>query len=85
MANHERAERVDDLLKTVQEKTGLDLDQAKGAIEAVLGFLKDKLPEPIAGQLENFIGGDGDGDGLDIGDALGGLGDMAKGLFGGND
>ena len=79
--------QVDDLLKTVQEKTGLDLDQAKGAIEAVLGFLKDKLPEPIAGQLDNFIGGgDGEGGGgLDIGDALGGIGDMAKGLFGGGD
>ena len=73
---------MDDLLKTVQEKTGLDLDQAKGAIEAVIGFLKDKLPEPISGQLEKLIDGDG---GLDIGDALGGLGDMAKGLFGGND
>ena len=77
---------MDDLLKTVQEKAGLDLDQAKGAIEAVLGFLKDKLPEPIAGQLDNFIGGGGgEGGGLDIGDALGGIGDMAKGLFGGGD
>ena len=74
---------VDDLLKTVQEKTGLDLDQAKGAIEAVLGFIKDKLPAPIAGQLENLIGGDGDSDDGDGGGFdLGGLGDMAKGLFG---
>ena len=75
---------MDDLLKVVQEKTGLDVSQAKGAIEAVLGFLKDKLPEPIAGQIENFIGGDGDGGeggGLDIGDALGSIG----GLFGGGD
>lgn len=77
---------VDELLKTVQEKTGLDLDQAKGAIEAVMGFLKDKLPEPIAGQLDKFVGGEGgDGDGGGLGDALGGIGDMAKGLFGGND
>lgn len=69
---------MEDLLKTVQEKTGLDVSQAQGAIEAVLGFLKDKLPEPIAGQLDNLIGGDGDGGGLD----LGGIADMAKGLFG---
>ena len=76
---------MDDLLKTVQEKTGLDIDQAKGAIEAVLGFLKDKLPGPIGDQLDNFIGGggddgDGDGGGLDVG----GLLDQAKGLFGGD-
>jgi hypothetical protein len=45
---------VDDLLKTVQEKTGLDVSQAKGAIEAVLGFVKDKLPDPIADQLDGL-------------------------------
>ena len=75
---------MDDLLTTVQEKTGLDIDQAKGAIEAVLGFLKDKLPGPIGDQLDNFIGGGGDdgdgGGGLDVG----GLLDQAKGLFGGD-
>ena len=75
---------MDDLLKTVQEKTGLDIDQAKGAIEAVLGFLKDKLPGPIGDQLDNFIGGGGDGDGDGGGMDVGGLLDQAKGLFGGD-
>jgi hypothetical protein len=73
---------MDELLKTVQDKTGLDLEQAQGAIEAVLGFIKDKLPGPIASQLEGLIGGgDGDGDGGGLMDKLG---DLGKGLLGGN-
>jgi len=73
---------MDELLKTVQEKTGLDLDQAKGAIEAVIGFIKDKLPEPIASQLDGFLdGGDGDGGGGGLMDQIT---DLGKGLLGGD-
>ncbi len=72
---------MDELLKTVQEKTGLDVDQAKGAIEAVIGFIKDKLPAPIASQLEGFIGGDDAGDNGE--GLMGKLTDMGKGLLGG--
>lgn len=71
---------MEELLKTVQEKTGLDLDQAQGAIEAVLDFIKDKLPGPIASQIENFIGGDGGG----AGGLMDKLGDLGKGLLGGD-
>ena len=37
---------MDELLKVVTEKTGLPFDKAQGAIDAVLGFIKDKLPGP---------------------------------------
>jgi len=70
---------MEELLKAVSDKTGLPADKAQGAIEAVLDFLKDKLPEPIAGQLENFIGGDDAGEGAGIGDLL----DKGKGMLGG--
>jgi len=70
---------MDELLKAVADKTGLPADKAQGAIEAVLDFLKDKLPEPIAGQLENFIGGEDSDEGGGIGDLL----DKGKGMLGG--
>ena len=73
---------MDELLKTVQEKTGLDLDQAQGAIEAVLSFVKDKLPGPIASQIDGFIGGGDDGDGG--GGFMDKITDMGKGLLGGD-
>jgi len=79
---------MEELLKTVAEKTGLPADKAQGAIEAVIDFLKEKLPEPIAGQLDKFIGGDGaggdDDDGAGLGDMLDKGKDLLGGMFGGD-
>lgn len=61
---------MEQLIKLVTEKTGISADQAKGAVETVLGFLKDKIPG-IGGQLEGIMGGN-----------LGGLADMAKDKLG---
>ncbi|MDR9451392.1 MAG: hypothetical protein RI637_09265 [Acidimicrobiia bacterium] len=76
---------MEELLKTVAEKTGLPLDKAQGAIDAVMDFLKDKLPEPIAGQIEKLIEGGGDTMGgitEKLGDMTGGLTDKLGGMFG---
>ncbi len=60
---------MDELIKQVATKTGISEDQARTAVDTVVGFLKNRLPEPIAGQLDNVISG-GEG-------AAGGLGDLA--------
>jgi hypothetical protein len=67
---------MDELIQLVVQKTGIPEETAKTAVETVIGFLKDKLPAPIAGQLDSLISGGG----LDAGaaDMLQGLG----GLFG---
>jgi hypothetical protein len=57
---------MDELVKLVSEKVGINEDQAKQAVDTVVGFLKEKLPEPLAGQLEAALEGN-----------LGDLGDMA--------
>lgn len=66
---------MDELVKQVVEKTGIPEATARQVIETVIGFLKDKLPAPIAGQIDGVLGN------VDLGaaaDALKGLG----GLFG---
>ena len=65
---------MDELVKLVADKVGISEAQAQQAVETVLAFLKEKLPEPIAGQVEAAL--EGDLSGLD--DLVGGLG----GLFG---
>ncbi|HEX8351767.1 MAG TPA: hypothetical protein VF611_02505 [Pyrinomonadaceae bacterium] len=77
---------MDELIKQVVERTGISESQAQTAVTTVLGFLKNRLPEPIAGQLDGFLGGaagaaGGVAGGLagTAGDVLGGLG----GMFGG--
>ena len=73
---------MDELVKQVVERTGISEAQAQTAVTTVLGFLKTRLPEPIAGQLDGLVGGAGGAVGgiADrAGDVLGGLG----GMFGG--
>ena len=78
---------MEELIKQVTERTGISEAQAQTAVITVLGFLKGRLPEPIAGQLDSFLGGAGGVGGADAGglggaagSVLGGLG----GLLGGN-
>ena len=74
---------MEELLKMLQEKVNLSPDQAKKAIETVMGFLKDKLPGPIGDQVSKLLGG-GDGEG-GAGGALGGIGEKLGGMFGKKD
>ncbi|HEV2859901.1 MAG TPA: hypothetical protein VGX48_02720 [Pyrinomonadaceae bacterium] len=75
---------MDELIRQVTERTGISEQQARTAVETVIGFLKTRLPAPIAGHLDSFTGGGATGSGGggladQAGDVLGGLG----GMFGG--
>jgi uncharacterized protein (DUF2267 family) len=43
---------MDELVNVVQEKTGLPEDKAKQAVNVVIDFLKDRLPGPMAKQVD---------------------------------
>ena len=66
---------MDELVKMVAEKVGITETQAKQAVETVLGFLKDKLPAPVASQVESALTG---GEMPDVG----GLGKKLGGILG---
>ena len=61
---------MDELVKLVSQKTGLSEEQSKKAVEVVIGYLKLKLPAPVAGQIDALLSGGGD------------LGSLAQGLGG---
>ncbi len=69
---------MEEVVKLVVEKTGLSEAHAKLAVETVLGFLKTKLPAPLAGQLDGLLGGSGGA----AANPLGQAGDLVKGLGG---
>jgi hypothetical protein len=50
---------MDELVKLVSQKTGLSEDMAKVAVDTVAGYLKDRLPDPIAAQIDGVLGGAG--------------------------
>ena len=69
---------MDELIKRITEKTGISEDQARSAVNTVAGFLKDKLPAPIAGQVDNVLSGAG------VTDKLGDAASKVGSMFGGS-
>ena len=61
---------MDEIVKLVVQKTGISEEQARTAVTTVVNFLKQKLPAPIAGQIDGVLSGSG------VGDALKGLGGL---------
>jgi len=64
---------MDELIKLVVEKTGISEEMAKVAVNTVIEFLKERLPEPLAGRLDDVIEG---ADLTGIGDLVSGLGGL---------
>jgi hypothetical protein len=52
---------MDELINVVVQRTGLSQEQAAQAVTAVIGFLKTKLPAPIAAHLDSFVVGGASG------------------------
>lgn len=62
---------MEEVIKLVAEKAGISMEQAKSAVETVVGFVKGKLPPGIADKLEDVISGK---------EIPGGLAGMAAGI-----
>ena len=70
---------MDELVKRISEKTGISEDQARSAVNVVSNFLKEKLPAPIAGQVDNVLSGAGG-----MTDKLGDAAAKVGNIFGGS-
>ena len=75
---------MEELIRQVAERTGISEAQAQTAVITVIGFIKGRLPEPIAGHLDSFLGGAGGADAGGLGDAAGGVLGGLGGLLGGS-
>lgn len=68
---------MNEIIQRLIEKTGLPEDKAAMAVETVIGFLKEKLPAPIASQIDNLMSGSSG-----MAEQLGGIGSSLGGMFG---
>jgi hypothetical protein len=71
-----RRTEMDELINQVAQRTGLSHDNAKAAVDTVVGFIKQRLPAPVASQIDGFLGGTTGTTGA------GGIDDLTKGLGG---
>jgi nucleoid DNA-binding protein len=44
-----------ELINIIVQKTGISQENAQQAVQVTLGFLKTKLPTPLASQLDSFL------------------------------
>ena len=44
-----------ELINTIVQKTGISQENAQKSVQVTLGFLKTKLPTPLAAQLDSFL------------------------------
>ena len=66
---------MDEIVRALQDRLGLDEQTARKAATTVIDVLQDRLPEPVAGQLRKLTDGEGGSSGSGAG-----LGDVAKGI-----
>ena len=52
---------MDEIITLVTQRAGIPADKAKLAVDTVLGFLKSKMPSPIAGQIDAALAGQAGG------------------------
>ena len=52
---------MDDLIRTVSEKAGINAEQAKTAVNTVMEYIKNKVPG-LGEKLQGMISGGGAGD-----------------------
>ena len=69
---------MNELVQLVQQKTGLSQDMAQTAVDTVVGYLKTKLPAPLASGLNDFMGAGASGDAASAAAAGEGGGLMGK-------
>lgn len=67
---------IDELVNRVAERTGLPPEQARTAAETVIGFLKERLPAPLAGAVDAATQSDGNETNAE------GIANQAQGIFG---
>ena len=65
-----------ELVKLVSSKTGLNEEMATLAVDTVIGYVKQKLPPELSGQLESLLSGQ---------ESSAGIMGAVKGLFGKKD
>ncbi len=64
---------MDEMAKMVSQRTGLSEDQSRKAAQAVMDYIMNRVPTPIANQVR---------DAVNSGKSMGDLGNIARGMGG---
>ncbi len=65
---------MDEIVKEVAQKADVSEEVARKTVEVVVEILKEKLPTPVASQIDGILAGE-----ADVGDIVKGIGDLLGG------
>lgn len=65
---------MQELVQLIVERTGISEESATQAVDAVIAYVKQRAPAPVAAQLENYLTGETAASA--VGAAKGALGSM---------
>ena len=68
---------MNEIIQRLTEKTGLSEENANAAVDTVVGFLKEKLPDSMASQIDGLLAG-----GAGMGERVGSIAKGIGGMFG---
>jgi hypothetical protein len=71
---------MNELVNLITQKTGISNDMAQQIVQIVSGYLKDRLPEPVASQVSNALGSQPAGSGSS--QSAGNMASQGKGFLG---
>ncbi|GAA4303168.1 hypothetical protein [Compostibacter hankyongensis] len=75
---------MQEFIQELQQKVGLNPDQAKQAVETILEKIKAKVPESFHGAIDSIFSGENVDNLVQKAEGfLGGAGDKLSGMFGG--
>ncbi len=66
---------MNEMIRLIMEKTGLNEEQARKAAETAIGFIKERLPSGLGAQVDSALAGQSEG-------TLGGMTRKAGSVFG---
>ncbi len=67
---------MEQLINMLVEQTGISEEAAQQAVQVVISYIQERLPGPVADQIDGLLSGADDSQGEDIGGTL-------KGMLGG--
>jgi|SwirhisoilCB3_FD_contig_121_61251_length_928_multi_4_in_0_out_0_2 uncharacterized protein (DUF2267 family) len=50
---------MNEIIQQVMQRADISEDSAARAVDTVVNYLRDKLPGPVATQIESYLGGEG--------------------------
>jgi hypothetical protein len=73
---------MEDLIRLIVQQVNITEEQARQTVNTILGYVRDRLPEPMAEQVQSFLASGGASSIPGVADLMKGFGDIMQSMGG---